>query len=664
MRKEFLFLIVAVFCAGFVSASSSVTFHYDYDENDSSIIYNGVIRSSAVMFQVTTDVSSVCKFSVHDDVSYGNMEKTFDLNLETIHKKAITELDEGVQTYYVRCKNESGFVGGELETKFSVSLPVSAKIVLDDGDVVKTGKTEVEVVTSKVLSEKPSLSYSFDGISYDPIPLFGSGTSWKGYLMISGSSVEEVGSFKFQGRDLEGALGTEITSGGIFLVDTKRPDTITDFKAEGGDGEVELNWYVDEGDIKEYRIYRSTSNGVGKSDLYKTVDGKSYVDTNVERGVTYYYRINAVDEAENEGDLSREVYATVLLGEVKNSQTGLELRLHGLVDGALSDIDLALDDVKDVKQRFEAKSGVEGELYEGLKLARDIDSAISEIGSLRKEVENYKNQRLSNSELDRKLNSAQLKLSTIKRKVPENLIIVSENSFDQTLDEQDLLEVILQIKPEASEKLSERMVKASESLAESGSLRVRTKGYNVEIVSLAGTREEISLVKEEVDSVLENNESVFLLEVVPRGIASSVSDLEIKNVNYDVVKDSVISFAADTKEITYELDGHIDLSELNRIKTLVYVELEEQPEKSLLTGYAGLVDFEGGASIFGLVVGFVIVLGLVGYFVFIRRSGEAIGDGLMAMKQNIGRAEQELQAGRPGIAHDIYNAVAYEYKSS
>lgn len=77
-----------------------------------------------------------------------------------------------------------------------------------------------------------------------------------------------------------------------------------------GNGMVELNWTVNpELDIKEYRIYRADKLG----DKYRglsTVPQNSYVDSYLENGSTYYYRITAVDEKGNESNSSIPVSAT------------------------------------------------------------------------------------------------------------------------------------------------------------------------------------------------------------------------------------------------------------------------------------------------------------------------------------------------------------------
>jgi len=75
-----------------------------------------------------------------------------------------------------------------------------------------------------------------------------------------------------------------------------------------GDKAVWLFWEEnDEGDFAEYWIYRRLKD----DEYYKRIaitTAAKYVDRKVTNGVTYYYAVSAVDENENESDLSDAIY--------------------------------------------------------------------------------------------------------------------------------------------------------------------------------------------------------------------------------------------------------------------------------------------------------------------------------------------------------------------
>jgi len=63
-------------------------------------------------------------------------------------------------------------------------------------------------------------------------------------------------------------------------------------------------------DLDSYRVYRETYSGFtpNSSNLIATVSNNYYYDTSVVDGITYYYRVTAIDEVPNEGTPSNEAY--------------------------------------------------------------------------------------------------------------------------------------------------------------------------------------------------------------------------------------------------------------------------------------------------------------------------------------------------------------------
>lgn len=82
-------------------------------------------------------------------------------------------------------------------------------------------------------------------------------------------------------------------------------------------GAVTLSWTppsnLGSGPITNYRIYRAINPGVGTGDLLTTIGNiTGYLDTSVTSGVTYYYRVVAVNGS-GDGPLSNEAFATPFL---------------------------------------------------------------------------------------------------------------------------------------------------------------------------------------------------------------------------------------------------------------------------------------------------------------------------------------------------------------
>ena len=67
-------------------------------------------------------------------------------------------------------------------------------------------------------------------------------------------------------------------------------------KAMAGTGKVTLAWNAPIGSTTSYSVYRATTpGGEGTTPLASGVTAKSYVDTTVTHGTTYYYVVTATN---------------------------------------------------------------------------------------------------------------------------------------------------------------------------------------------------------------------------------------------------------------------------------------------------------------------------------------------------------------------------------
>ncbi len=109
--------------------------------------------------------------------------------------------------------------------------------------------------------------------------------------------------------------------------DMTPPAMPTGLTALYSNGEMLLAWDDNaEGDLHEYRLWRSTASGKDYRLLDMNVDGSGYTDTGVVAGVTYYYEVQAVDTSDNASPRSDEavglmpMYEPVFLADFELSQ--------------------------------------------------------------------------------------------------------------------------------------------------------------------------------------------------------------------------------------------------------------------------------------------------------------------------------------------------------
>jgi len=85
----------------------------------------------------------------------------------------------------------------------------------------------------------------------------------------------------------------------------------------GGSGthSVDLKWSASPSAVVSYNVYRSTQAGGPYQFLHQVVDSSSgdklYTDSNVQRGLTYYYVVTSLDSNGTESVYSNEAAAQV-----------------------------------------------------------------------------------------------------------------------------------------------------------------------------------------------------------------------------------------------------------------------------------------------------------------------------------------------------------------
>ena len=613
--KKIIFLILL--CTTLATAST-VSFNFDPNQ-DSSQTNPNIIYENSIVLQITTTSQVLCRYSTTKDTPFVSMEG-FDDNFETIHKKTLINLHDGVYKYYVKCRpiadpNNASTGVAQLEAVFKISNPISAQISLSQSPL-KAGKYEVSLLTTKIPATTPLLKYSFDGITYNPIILYGSENSWKGFLVISSTMEEEVGSFKFEARDLEGRTGTQIIGNNVFIVDTRAPPLITSLEASGEYGQIKLDWFLDKKeDIEEINIYKSENPNVDLTNFYKKLEGtkEEYTDTGVKNGKTYYYRISSSDAAGNTADLSREVSATSLLSKTSSSTSGLSASLVGSVDALLSEIELLQSDIENSDDMISDLTPSETEYMKTFKITDNFESAKLELANLKKTVENYKSTDLAKDLLDSRLNSARVKLSILRKKIPDTFSTTDSLEITQTSTEDLIRKAILEYSPEFSPSLIDKTVKKSMQLIEDENLQIKSKLGAFQVTYLDGNKEDFSIIEHSLNSELEKTENTKFLLQFPSG-SLDLSSLIMKNIDYTPEQEGLISFETDTKKITYTFNQKLDTQTLSLISVSL---ISLQEETTPLTGHFLSSVPTTGSSIATYLV--LIASGLIGYLFFVKQ---------------------------------------------
>jgi len=643
----FFFIISLILTSTFVSSASAFVITTNYEFTNSSFVDSKVYKTDSVVLRIKTNLEAECVYGT----SY-SLSNNFDGEYGLTHEAYLENLEEGFHEYYVRCGEISNPI---MRIGFATSIPIYATIKVSEEPPLKEGKYKINLITSKTSLETPILEYSFDEVVYKPISLKGEAQNWEGNLIIPSSVGESVCSFRFKAKDLAGEEGTKIVGDSSFIVDSSKPSTISILNAVGYQGQIKLNWFSDE-KVKEFNIYKSENPQLDYTNFYETTLKDYFYDNDVEKGKTYYYRIAGVDEAGNIGDLSREIYATALISNSSKS-SGLNPSLIGKIDNYITEINAILGNVEDIKSTLESNEGKEEELFKEIKLDKEIESAISELNSLKRDIDGYKLQDLTLEELNKKLDSATLRLNIIKKKVPEDILIKEEREVKREFNEEILQRALLEYYSNTefdSRKETNEILK----LIEEKNIQITGEIYVLEILYLDGTKKTLTFLKENINSDLDRQEDLKFILVVPKEIAEKSSEMKMINLEYNVIKDDpVLSFNSDVKTISYYINKEITSASLGDI-IIAPIKIIPDEENSGITGNFIFESGQGGS--FGIIILalFALILGV--YFLKIKK--EPSLKPILTIVEDIKKSKELLKKGQEKEAVELYNDARERYK--
>ncbi|MGV8141725.1 MAG: hypothetical protein ACP5NW_04775 [Candidatus Woesearchaeota archaeon] len=616
------------------SASAYVKFNID-TQNPVIVSKSYSLDEESVTMSVVTDKICTCRYDISDK-PYDNMFWVFSNTNNVQHHTSVEGLIEGSYSYFIRCMSVNGNIGNSDTISFTLITKPSATISLSKSSPLKAGTYDVTLRTSEPVSGAPSLYYTFNtDTSPRYVTLTGSGRDWKGYMIVGDDVSNVVGTFHYSGVDQNNNVGNIITEGQLFLIDTSRPEAPGSVEAKSeSDGSIELRWYYDGEEVKRFNIYRSDDGDPEYVDYYDSTILNKYVDEDTVEGITYYYRIAAVDKAENDGLLSSVLEAEssriVEYDDEKDEivvvqrvlDTSLLPKIDQLIElfkGYIIDIDAAKSEFDEIDDPTKLK------VINMLKLSENANSARDTINDLMEQVKSLKNQDMKESELDVKLNKLKMDAIKAKSSVVEDIIIDEQASYDQITQKSDVDEAVseavsVNLSRSVLDDYSTRNIKLQDSISVNSEVII----FKIKYVGL-DDYDRYTLVKKTVSSSQELS-NISIIELVPKSFEREASDImfdiEGQKMPIIVKEDPVIRWDSDafTKQtIYYMINSHAEMTSARATKTVVLyrpdfkvTQTAEEPV-SKRDGITGLVGIESAGinKISGIQWTIVLGIGLI-----------------------------------------------------
>lgn len=594
----------------------------------------GTISASSTEITIKTDKPATCKYSLQQK-PYESMEFTFSHpgSDKTTHTGATPALAEGTHTIYITCQDEQGNHLTDYETiPITVSLAPTATIQLSPRPPLREGKVEVTLTTTENLIDTPDLNYYFDDDqSRRPITLIGSGKRYEGYLIIRAEDHDQIGAFEWKGIDLTNKEGTKITSGEIFIVDTKAPEQITSASIEIQDERILLDWtYEDEekDDVVKYKVYRKeNSGGTSLVDFFEETEETKYYDTDVEYGKAYYYRISAVDEAGNEGELSNEVYTTFIPPITDPSEETatptktekLSPKLMTKLSEKTKEIEKILLDITEAEKKIGMVEGKDkSDAVTSLNLLAQAKTQKSKVQTAKQELQAISELPLTEADFETRTKNILDAAKSAWTETPTSIIIEDSSTYSELIDDTKTKEAVLKIIETTELQLTDKQKEAETKSNQKLQDLITIDATIIKSKITYPEKEESAMTIKKSITTTEPIENAKIVETIGKGIASKASDIIFAEQPEIIEQDPIVMWRKDRfsgTEIIYSIKTDISLIEAKDTKSTLIQLNEEEYKQNGITGLASAeAPGETSPLLIPVIVGVIIIALLTGYY--------------------------------------------------
>lgn len=651
--------------SGNIGGGESISFTIDtMPPVISGITPTGTLTQEKIILQFYTDEQASCKWGM-ENKPYTLLDNSFGTTGNTLHEQPL-RLEQGINRYYISCKDTSGNYNDPLVLNLELNLAPTASIDVEKNSTysaLRQGLYRLELEASEALSQAPELRMIY-GNSAINVPLEGSSSSWNGYLLIPDGVGEQVGEFRFSGKDLKGMPGNEVTSGKLLLIDTSPPSLMPVLKLANEDKKIKLSWSYEGEEAHHFNIYRSMTGKTDKSDFYATATASSitYFDTNITNKIGYFYMVSAVDNAGNEGPLSEEHF---LMADFQNTTSFVqEPTILSAINSKISELERKAQDLEIIVSSLESATDQDLVwLINNEDVVASLKEAKGKIQLLIGELKTYRETRIALEELNSKIEVIDAKVSEYAKGIVTGVSIANKVEREQPYSESLLQQAIEAYAP--IKGFSEYQV--SSYLQEVKSLQQETRRIqqitSYELEYSDGEKKKVVVVKERIVSP-KALQGVVLQEAMPPE-AVKISELE-----FVVEPDDINQLGAlwklsrlEASELAYVINSDKELNLLQEIRTVLLYDADAflsmmqqfgssqgQPiDTGQMTGQvAKEASSRLGLNTILLAAGIILALSLLAYYFVFLKSGVEAEQGL---EDHLISEEQALISGlkMPGI---------------
>jgi tetratricopeptide (TPR) repeat protein len=281
------------------------------------------------------------------------------------------------------------------------------------------------------------------------------------------------------------------------------------------------------------------------------------------------------------------------------------------------------DDINTALDNMDKLTGDESSVVDILGIKMKLKDLLDRMNNMERDIQNlaYRRDLDANGMVEAEKNLTN-NIEYLKNTTPMSLSITDSKTFVKYITDQDLKEALDEYSSIKNLNLDKKSFFDSTKLSQSEVI-ISTHVRNVRLYYLDGTTSDITLVtkdiqaaKPEDDLSINNSNSITFLEIIPKTISQTSKNINMITKDFTVIKeDPLIEFPSDIREITYYINGTLNLDEFQNTDTIL-IEKNINIEKSItgfsILGISSISDIKlDGRSIMIIVIVLLILFYLV-----------------------------------------------------
>jgi len=380
---------------------------------------------------------------------------------------------------------------------------------------------------------------------------------------------------------------------------------------------------------------------------------------------TYWWKVECKDNKGNIGMSSTYKFTSVPQNESSQLLTTTE-----------SNPDTAsynewIKEYEELVSAFETMPKDVKEAAEKLEIINNLKNSIKTIKNAVRDIDGLRfNQKLTEQEKEQRKQEWMSEAEQAYDKAPINIDLTESETYVDYISNEELEllvdEYISAEFNESDKKINKKkLLNLLEELQQEAVISSKIKIGSITLRD--GTKEDYTLIIREI-KLYNITEESFAVEIIPKEVIKNAEEV-ISNLNYKIIKkDPIIRFDLDgDKTITYYFNKKIDVDEVKKIKTAIFIDLDSDDSK--ITGLT--INTPKIKNIFFFPILIIILGGII--FSFVKYNGldtaKVIAYNLVGKKDlhyiNIILTEikENLEMNNIEKAHQLYNEAREAYSS-